>query len=260
MKMTFNPVRTVLDSVVDWIRAARIFLGALIARPREVASVVPSSQELEDGLSRLVEEYAPSLVVELGPGTGGTTRALLRSLSADAKLIAIEIVPEFIEELRRVDDPRLIVCQGDAAELSRILSESEVKHVDLVVSGIPVSTMRPSVAKALVSDIHRSLAPGGRFVTYQVRDTVIEIAAELFNAPRVSLVFWNVPPLRLYQFAKPCHEKLHAHPTCSAIPELAITTSSEGTRQYSTFEFDWQQVLGSVRPDNGTSLEVCYKR
>ncbi len=63
--------------------------------------------------------------MELGPGTGGTTKALLRSLSADAKLISIEIVPEFVEELRQIDDPRLIVCHGDAADLLRILSESE---------------------------------------------------------------------------------------------------------------------------------------
>ena len=142
--------------------------------------------------------------------------------------LAIEIVPEFVEELRQIDDPRLIVCQGDAADLSRILSESESENVDLVVSGIPFSTMRPSVAKALVADIHRSLAPGGQFVTYQVRDTIIEIATELFHTPRVSLVFWNVPPLRLYQFAKPCREKQHAHPVCSAMDAFAITTSFEG--------------------------------
>ena len=228
MKTQSNWSADALDYVVDWIRAVTTFLGALIARPREVASVVPSSQQLEDGLSKLVKEFAPSLVVELGPGTGGTTKALLRSLSADAKLISIEIVPEFVEELRQIDDPRLIVCQGDAADLSRILSESESKSVDLVVSGIPFSTMRPRVAKALVADIHRSLAPGGQFVTYQVRDTIIEIATELFNTPRVSLVFWNVPPLRLYQFAKPCREKQHAHPVCSAMDAIAITTSFEG--------------------------------
>ncbi len=58
----------------------------------------------------------------------------------------------------------------------------------------------------LVADIHRSLPPGGQFVTYQVRDTIIELATELFHTPRVSLVFWNVPPLRLYPFAKPCRE------------------------------------------------------
>lgn len=226
MKMNSNRVSNALDSVVDWIRAATTLLAAVITRPREVASVVPSSQALEAGLSRLVEECAPSLVVELGPGTGGTTRALLASLRADAKLIAVEIVPEFVEELRQIDDPRLIVCQGDAAELSRFLGESELKNVDLVVSGIPFSTMRRSVAKALVADIHRSLAPGGQFITYQVRDAVIEITAEVFHTPRVSLVFWNVPPLRLYQFAKPCHEELHADSACSAEDGLAVTTAN----------------------------------
>ncbi len=228
MKTQTNGSADALDYVVDWIRAVTTFLGALIAQPREVASVVPSSQELENGLSNLVRECAPSIVVELGPGMGGTTKALLRSLDADATLISIEIVPEFVEQLRQIDDPRLIVCQGDASDLSRILSESESSNVDLVVSGIPFSTMRPSVAKALVADIHRSLAPEGQFVTYQVRDTIIEIATELFNTPRVSLVLWNVPPLRLYQFAKRCREKTYARPVSSTMDAFAMTTSFDG--------------------------------
>ncbi len=228
MTTTFSRVGNALDSIGDWVRAVTTFPGALITRPREVASVVPSSQELKNELSKLVKEHDPSLVVELGPGTGGTTKALLRSLSVDARLIAIEIVPEFVEELRQIDDPRLVVCQRDAVELSRILVETASKNIDLVVSGIPLSTMRPSVAKALVADIYLSLAPGGRFVTYQVRDTVIELAAGLFDAPGVSRLLWNVPPLRLYQFLKPCHEEPRPHPGCSDMAALVVATSFEG--------------------------------
>ena len=89
-------------------------------------------------------------------------------------------------------------------------------------------TMRPSVAKALVTDIHRSLAPAEQFVTYQVRDTIIEIATEFFNSPCVSLVFWKVTPLRLYQFAKHCREKPFARPVSSSMDAFAMTRSFDG--------------------------------
>ncbi len=56
MKTQSNWSVDALDYVVDWIRAVTTFLGALIARPREVASVVPSSKELKDGLSKLVKD------------------------------------------------------------------------------------------------------------------------------------------------------------------------------------------------------------
>jgi phosphatidylethanolamine/phosphatidyl-N-methylethanolamine N-methyltransferase len=55
------------------------FLGFL-RRPGAVGSVIPSSRFLERRLVEVGEVRARAWSVELGPGTGGTTRALLAAM------------------------------------------------------------------------------------------------------------------------------------------------------------------------------------
>jgi hypothetical protein len=69
------------------------FLQGFLKSPKQVGSIIPSSRFLERRIVRASEIERASLVVELGPGTGGTTRALLRAMSPKARLLAIEIDP-----------------------------------------------------------------------------------------------------------------------------------------------------------------------
>ena len=57
-----------------------LFLRGFIQRPTEVGSIIPSSRFLERRVVRIAEVASAHVVVELGPGTGGTTRALLRAM------------------------------------------------------------------------------------------------------------------------------------------------------------------------------------
>ena len=104
-------------------RAARrdpriLFFQGFLRRPGTVGSVIPSSRYLERRVIREARLETARLAVELGPGTGGTTRAILRALPADAKLLSIEINPDFLPTLRAIADPRLVVHEGSAAELA----------------------------------------------------------------------------------------------------------------------------------------------
>jgi phosphatidylethanolamine/phosphatidyl-N-methylethanolamine N-methyltransferase len=181
--------------------ALAFFLGFL-RNPNMVASLVPSSRFLE---RRIVEAGAIAgarLVVELGPGTGGTTRALLAALPADARLLVVELNPRFAELLRVDADPRLIVHEGSAEDLPRVLAAHGLGAADVVVSGIPFSTMPPDVARRIILEIWQCLAPGGRFVAYQVRRHVAEFARERFGEPRREFELRNAPPIRVYNWRK----------------------------------------------------------
>src|SRR5262245_57404692 len=83
------------------------FLQGFLKSPKQVGSIIPSSRFLERRVVRAADIANASLVVELGPGTGGTTRALLRALSPNARLLAIETAPRFVELLAHTHDPRL---------------------------------------------------------------------------------------------------------------------------------------------------------
>ena len=85
---------------------------------------VPFGAKRRAGIDASEAEIATAnVVVELGPGTGGTTKALLQAMRPDAKLLAIEINPGFCDLLRdTIDDPRLIVHHGSAADIPEALA------------------------------------------------------------------------------------------------------------------------------------------
>ena len=142
------------------------------------------------------------LVVELGPGTGGTTRSFLRAMKPDAKLLAIEINPRFVRSLRRMDDQRLVVHLGSATELREALDHYGLPAPDAILSGIPFSTMERPLGNAILRSVHDVLEPGGVFVAYQVRDRVEMLGREVFGDARVQRELLNVPPMRVYRWMK----------------------------------------------------------
>lgn len=179
------------------------FLRGFLRRPQQVGSVIPSSRFLERRLVELGEVAGARTVVELGPGTGGTTRALLRALPADARLVAVELDPEFVRLVGAIRDPRLTVHSGSADELATLVAELALPPLDVVLSGIPFSTIRPETGRRIVRQIRDSLAPGGRFVAYQVRDRIGELGGEVFGPPQVELELRNIPPVRIFCWRRP---------------------------------------------------------
>ena len=179
------------------------FLRGFLERPREVGSVIPSSRFLERRITRVIDAPASDLVVELGPGTGGTTRAVLNGLGADARLLAIDTNPAFITRLQTLADPRLIVQQGSADDLAGILRGHDLPAPDVVFSGIPFSTMPREAGLAIIQGIWEALAPGGRFMAYQFRDEVRRLAVSVLGQPTIEREWLNIPPMAFYAWDKP---------------------------------------------------------
>jgi len=178
------------------------FLRGFASRPLKVASVWPSSRDLGDRLAALPCLQQARCVVELGPGLGGTTRALLSAMRRDSRLVGIEIVEQFAEALRTIPDPRLHIVQGCALGLDQLLRAHRLPRPDVVISGIPFSALSREEGAALVRTIHALLPTGGTFVTYQIRTRVRELANELFGPARESAVLANIPPLRVFEWQK----------------------------------------------------------
>lgn len=178
------------------------FFQGFLSRPREVGSIIPSSRFLERRITRAARVAEANLIVELGPGTGGTTRALLHAMRPDARLLAIEINPRFVSLLEKSDDPRLLVHCGSAAEIHEALAAHDLPAPDTILSGIPFSTMPRRVGLDIVRSVHGALEPGGRFVAYQVRDRVETLGSEVFGRPSKQTELLNVPPMRVYTWER----------------------------------------------------------
>lgn len=180
------------------------FLRGFLERPKEVGSIIPSSRWMERRITRTAEIANSKLAIELGPGTGGTTKALLRAMAPDARLLAIEINPSFCDLLRdTIDDPRLIVHEGSAAEITEALVKHDLDAPDVILSGIPFSTMPRELGLSILRSVKESLRPGGRFVAYQFRDVVHTLGKQVFGPASVQLELLNVPPMRVYRWDRP---------------------------------------------------------
>lgn len=179
-----------------------VFMQQFLKHPHQVASIIPSSRFLERRIIDLVDIGSVRTVVELGAGTGGTTRAILRALPPNATLLTIEINPQFCGLIRRIPDARLIVHCGSALELRETLALYGLPAPDAVVSGIPFSTMDRVAGARILEAISSVLAPRGRFVAYQVSARVADLARPFLGPARVEVELLNVPPTRLYRWEK----------------------------------------------------------
>jgi len=179
------------------------FFRGFLKKPKEVGSVIPSSRFLERRVARSAGLGDAKVVVELGPGTGGTTRAFLRHMRPEARLLAIEINGHFARLLEEtIDDERLIVVEGNALDMRAALEEHGLGAPDVVLSGIPFSTMKREEGLGVIRAVHEILPPGGRFVAYQVRDRVSMLGREVMGRPEVQFEPRNVPPMRVYRWRK----------------------------------------------------------
>lgn len=179
------------------------FLKGFLKSPREVGSVIPSSKFLEARIRRVIDAAHARTAVELGPGTGGTTRAVLRDMPAHGRLLAIDTNPIFIRKLKRIDDPRLIAQKGNAQSLAAIMRGYDLPAPEVIFSGIPFSTMPTASALDILSSVWRALAPGGRFLAYQFRGDVGRLGREVMGTPVIEREWLNIPPMVFYAWDKP---------------------------------------------------------
>lgn len=180
------------------VRSIDFFRG-FIRSPEQVGSVIPSSRFMERRITSMAELSEAQCVVELGPGTGGTTRAILEAMPPEGRLLTIELDAQFSELLNDIGDPRLICHIGSAADLGDILIEYGLPAPDAVISGIPFSTMPRQVADTIIEEIGEQLAPGGRFLAYQFRGHVARISEPVLGKPsETEFELFNIPPMRFY--------------------------------------------------------------
>lgn len=184
-------------------RGALTFLRGFLRNPAQVGSVVPSSPQLERRLVETAAVERARCVVELGPGTGGTTRALLSAMQPGATLLAVELDEQFHQLLRAsIPDHRFLLVRGSAEHLGEFLQAHDLPAPDAIVSGIPFSTMPREVSDRIAARIAQVLRPGGRFVAYQVRAHVADFVTPYLGAPRKSWEIVNVPPVRVFTWVK----------------------------------------------------------
>jgi phosphatidylethanolamine/phosphatidyl-N-methylethanolamine N-methyltransferase len=178
------------------------FMQQFLRHPLQVASIIPSSRSLERQVVAAAGVASAQVVVELGPGTGGVTRALLKAMPQNATLLSIEINSHFHALVSRIQDDRLITHLGSASEIEEILEAHGLDAPNAVVSGIPFSTMSHRDGHQILDAVSSLLASSGRFVAYQVSNRVATLCQPIMGSAQTTTVLLNVPPMRVFQWDK----------------------------------------------------------
>jgi phosphatidylethanolamine/phosphatidyl-N-methylethanolamine N-methyltransferase len=176
------------------------FFLQFLKNPRHIGSVTPSSRFLEQRLLKAADIATAGTIVELGPGTGGTTHAILRAMPTHARLLSIDINPHFYHMISKIDDRRLIPHLGSANDLKEILALYDLDAPDVIISGIPFSTMSRDLGSGILANIASLLTAKGRFVAYQASDRVMELCQPFLGTGRMEMEFLNIPPMRVFRW------------------------------------------------------------
>jgi phospholipid N-methyltransferase len=124
-------------------------------------------------------------------------------MPADARLLAIELSPVFRDRLaRQQTDPRLVVQWGSAEQIAEFLQLHEMPAPDVVISGIPFSTLPADVGGRIAAAVAEVLPAGGRFVAYQLRPHVARFATPFLGQPERSLELLNIPPMQVFSWTQ----------------------------------------------------------
>jgi phosphatidylethanolamine/phosphatidyl-N-methylethanolamine N-methyltransferase len=181
-----------------------LFLQEWLANPQRTGSVTPSSPKLAAAMARWLPADPESYVLELGPGTGAVTEALLgRGLRAD-RLVAIEKNPK-LAHLLRDRFPSAHIITGDAWHLDDLLRERRepIESVGAVISSLPLLNFPPAEAEALARKIRAILEQGGKWVQFSYNlGTRRPHGTYHFRRLASKIVWLNLPPARVNVYQK----------------------------------------------------------
>jgi phosphatidylethanolamine/phosphatidyl-N-methylethanolamine N-methyltransferase len=178
------------------------FLRSWIEKPLHMGAVMPSGRVLARTMAQYVDIDSSGPIVELGPGTGAITSALIERGVDQKRLVLVEYNPGFCALLRD-RYPHAKVVQGDAYTLRDSLWNVLNTPASAVVSGLPLVTKPMLTRLKLIRDAFLALAPGAPFVqfTYSVAPPIPK------SLPGVSTeaserIWMNLPPARVWVYRK----------------------------------------------------------
>ncbi|HEY3638618.1 MAG TPA: rRNA adenine N-6-methyltransferase family protein [Rhizomicrobium sp.] len=178
-----------------------LFLRRLLLRPRSIGAIAPSSPALARKIAAQIDPKCEGNVIELGPGTGVVTEALIaRGIPFD-RLIAVEADPDLARHMRE-RFPGLRVIEGDAFCLDRTLPCAETGPLAGVVSGLPLLNFPPAQRRELIISALARIPSGGPFVQFSYGFTAPVPADKEIAVKQTGFVLANLPPARVWVYRR----------------------------------------------------------
>lgn len=176
------------------------FLRNWADNPRTTGAVAASGVALSQAMAREVPLDQTGPVLELGPGTGAVTSALLAHGIDRTDLSVIEYSDDFSAHLRQ-SFPGLAVFTGDAYALDRLFTSQPEIQFRAIVSSLPLLNRPQADRQALIKQALSLLKPGAPFIQFSYGlHAPIKPVDGLFGVKSSKWILRNVPPARVWTY------------------------------------------------------------
>lgn len=176
------------------------FLVQLLRAPKHTGAIAPSGKALARAIAAEVDPAIPGIVVELGPGTGRITEALIeRGIDRD-RLVLIELNGDFRRHLSR-RFPGIRIIDGDAFKVAEIVAQHGFGDVSAVVSGLPLLHWPGAERQRLVRQALALMPAGNPFVQFTyASESSVAPDPESYTSHRSRRIWRNLPPATVWTY------------------------------------------------------------
>ncbi|MDA3967246.1 MULTISPECIES: class I SAM-dependent methyltransferase [Helicobacter] len=182
-----------------------------LKQPRKVGAFCSSSKALSVAMTHNLNIQNAKCIAEIGPGLGSFTNEIIRLKDKNSTFIAIEINKNFYNILydKFGQTPNVYIENQNANNINNIIKSKNIENLDIVISGIPWTILKPKDKITLLSNINESLKKGGVFSTFMYAlptpqaKSFRKILHKKFSKVKVSKIIWkNFPPAIIFYCKK----------------------------------------------------------
>lgn len=176
------------------------FLTCWFRNPKTVGAIAPSGPALSRTMAALVDPSIEGTIVELGPGTGPVTAALLERGIDPSRLVLVEYDNAFCEALRG-KYPQVKVVQGDAFALDETLRGHANAPFAAIVSSLPLLNFSQEQRQRLIEISMKMLRPRAPFIQFTYgANSPLPVESQLYETSASKRIWWNLPPARVWTY------------------------------------------------------------
>lgn len=174
------------------------FSKSIFLNPFTTGALFPSSIYLARNMANCIDKNKSGFVLELGPGTGVITKAILACGIPDQQLISVELSSDFARALKK-QFPLITIIEGNATHLTELVKDKKPIHT--IISSLPLRSLSKENRELIFSEISKILMPNGQFIqfTYSMKKDK-HYYPNHFKLIHSFIVWRNIPPARVTVF------------------------------------------------------------
>lgn len=178
------------------------FIRGMMAEPKTVGAIMPTSARMAAKMASIIDTGSGLPVLELGPGTGVITKAILAMGVKPENLVSVEYSTQFYDHLVE-KFPGVHFINGDAFNIEETLAAYRGQKFDCVISGIPLLNFPMHARVKLVESLLDLMAPGRPVVqfSYGPKSPVAK-RPEIYKVEHFDIILRNIPPAQIWHYKK----------------------------------------------------------